>query len=86
MKNEWWDVDEPTLKGMWSRMDQFESDLSEVKKNTAELVEIFNSMKGAWRVLSWIGHALKILGYIGSFILIVWGIVFAVKTGSPPTK
>lgn len=36
-----------------------------IKKDTADLLETFNALKGAWTVLNWIGKAAKPLTVIG---------------------
>ncbi|MDD0817219.1 hypothetical protein PSQ39_21470 [Curvibacter sp. HBC28] len=49
--------------------------------NTAELVEMFQAFKGAFRVFDMIGSLAKPLGYIIMCASAIWGAVVLIKTG-----
>lgn len=56
----------------------------EIKADTAELLEVFDSFKAASKVLEWIGKAAKPLGYVvglGASIAAFWT---ALKSGVSP--
>ena len=56
----------------------------EIKANTAELLEVFESFKAAMKVLEWIGKAAKPIGYVvglGASIAAFWT---AMKSGVTP--
>lgn len=56
----------------------------EIKADTAELLEVFDSFKAAFKVLEWIGKAAKPLGYVvglGASIAAFWT---ALKSGVTP--
>lgn len=55
---------------------------NQIKANTAELLEVFNSFKGAMRVLEWIGKAAKPLGYIAGLGGSLWAFWEALKSGA----
>lgn len=55
-----------------------------IKADTAELLEVFHSFKGAMKVLEWIGKAAKPLGYIAGFCASMYAFWTAVKSGVPP--
>ena len=55
-----------------------------IEANTAEMLDVFESWKGAMKVLTWIGKAAKPLGYLvglGASIAAFWA---AVKSGVHP--
>lgn len=55
-----------------------------IKADTAELLEVFHSFKGAMKVLEWIGKAAKPLGYVvglGASVAAFWT---AMKSGVTP--
>ena len=55
-----------------------------IEANTAEMLDVFESWKGAMKVLTWIGKAAKPLGYLvglGSSIAAFWA---ALKGGVSP--
>ena len=55
-----------------------------IEANTAEMLDVFESWKGAMKVLNWIGKAAKPLGYVvglGASIAAFWA---ALKAGVHP--
>lgn len=73
-----------------ARMTRIEQDLAEntlatqeVAANTSELVSILNALKGAFKVLEFIGKLAKPIGYIVSLGAAVAGVWVAIKTGGP---
>lgn len=54
-----------------------------VEINTADLVEGFENLKAAFKVLNWIGRAARPLGYIAAFFAAVVSLWVALKSGSP---
>ncbi len=59
-------------------------DTKAIKADTAELLEVFHSFKGAMKVLEWIGKAAKPIGYVvglGASIAAFWT---AMKSGVTP--
>lgn len=71
-----------------NRMDAIEKKLDEntaatsrVEANTQELVEFFNSVKGAFRVLEALGKLAKPLAYITMFLGACTGVWLAFKNG-----
>ena len=55
-----------------------------IESNTAEMLDVFESWKGAMKVLNWIGKAAKPVGYLvglGSSIAAFWT---AMKSGISP--
>jgi uncharacterized protein YigA (DUF484 family) len=55
-----------------------------IKADTAELLEAFHSLKGAMKVLEWIGKAAKPLGYIVGVCASVAAFWTAIKSGVTP--
>lgn len=76
-----------------TRMGRIEDDLAAVRAdlnanteatqtvaaNTGELVEMFQAMKGALKVLNWIGSLVKPMGYIVAFGTALLGAWTAIK-------
>lgn len=76
-----------------TRMGRIEGDLAAVRAdlnanteatqtvaaNTGELVEMFQAMKGALKVLNWIGSLVKPMGYIAAFGTALLGLWTALK-------
>ena len=58
--------------------------INEIKANTADMLEVFESWKGAMRVMEMIGKLAKPLGYIAALIAAVVGIWNAMKSGIGP--
>lgn len=72
-----------------ARMTRIEHDLAintvatrETADNTSELVSILNALKGAFRVLEFVGKLAKPLGYIISLGAAIAGAWAIIKTGS----
>ena len=58
--------------------------IKEIKTDTADMLEVFESWKGAMRVMEMIGSLAKPLGYIAALIAAVVGIWNAMKSGVSP--
>ena len=58
--------------------------INEIKTDTAGMLEVFESWKGAMRVMEMIGSLAKPLGYIAALIAAVVGIWNAMKSGVSP--
>ena len=58
--------------------------IKEIKTDTADMLEVFESWKGAMRVMEMIGRLAKPLGYIAALIAAVVGIWNAMKSGIGP--
>ena len=58
--------------------------IKEIKTDTADMLEVFESWKGAMRVMEIIGSLAKPLGYIAALIAAVVGIWNAMKSGVSP--
>jgi hypothetical protein len=56
-----------------------------IEANTSDLVEAFANLKGAFKVLNWIGKFARPLGYIVGFIAAVASLWTAYKTGTTVT-
>jgi hypothetical protein len=86
------------LFALTSRMEAFEQRLgalernlsgntdatARIEANTRALVEVFESWKGAMRVLEWVGKAARPLAYVASAAAAIVGLVYAIKGGTPP--
>ena len=55
--------------------------IKEIKTDTADMLEVFESWKGAMRVMEMIGKLAKPLGYIAALIAAVAGIWTAMESG-----
>lgn len=55
-----------------------------IESNTSEIIELFDSFKGAFKVLEGIGKLAKPMSYIAGLLAAVAGIWTAVKTGVTP--
>lgn len=69
--------------------DTFKSELADntaatkrIEANTSDLVEAFANLKGAFRVLNWIGKFAKPLGYIAGAAAAVLSLWTAFKAGT----
>ena len=58
--------------------------IKQIKTDTADMLEVFESWKGAMRVMEMIGKLAKPLGYIAALIAAVVGIWTAMKSGVGP--
>lgn len=54
------------------------------ESNTAEIVEFFMAMKGAFKVLNWIGALAKPITALVALAAVTWGAFLTIKTGTPP--
>lgn len=75
-----------------SRMSRIEQNLTDntnatarIEANTSDLVEAFSNLKGAFKVLNWIGKFARPLGYIAGFVAAVASLWTAYKTGTSVT-
>jgi len=55
-----------------------------IEAHTAEMLDVFESWKGAMKVLTWIGKAAKPLGYVIGFCASVAALWTAMKSGVHP--
>ena len=55
-----------------------------IEANTADLLDVFESWKGAMKVLTWIGKAAKPLGYVVGLCASMAAFWAAVKSGVHP--
>jgi hypothetical protein len=85
------EVAHPTMRQMWERMDKLESGLVEntestkrIEGNTGQLIDILDSLKGAFKVLTWIGKIAKPVSAIIGLCLGIWAGILALKTGVSP--
>lgn len=60
------------------------AETKKIASSTAEIVEFFESMKGAFKVLNWIGALAKPLGAIVALGVAMWGAWTAYRYGAPP--
>lgn len=79
------------LFSLTTRMDSFERGLEEntkatgrIEANTKVMVEVFESWRGAMRVLEWIGKAAKPVSYIAMTASAIAGLFYAIKSGGKP--
>jgi len=56
-----------------------------IETNTSDLVEAFENLKGAFKVLNWIGKFARPLGYIAGAIAAVVSLYTAFKAGTTVT-
>lgn len=85
------EVHPQTIQELRLRMDTIQQQLDantestrRTESNTSELIDILNSFKSAFKVLSWIGNLAKPISAIVGLGLGIWGVVQAVKTGVNP--
>lgn len=69
------------MKGLRVDLDSNTKATEGVKKDTAELVELLHSVKGAFKVLSWIGAAARPLGFIAAACVSLIGLWTLIKSG-----
>lgn len=69
------------MKGLRTDLDENTRATEAVKKDTAELVELLHSVKGAFKVLGWIGAAARPIGFIAAAAVAVLGLWTAAKSG-----
>ena len=82
------EVHPQTIQELRLRMDTIQQQLDENtevtrrnESNTLELIDILNSFKSAFKVLTWIGNLAKPIGAIVGLGLGLLGVIQAAKTG-----
>jgi len=55
-----------------------------IEANTAEMLDVFESWKGAMKVLTWIGKAAKPVGWIAGMVASFVAFWTAIKSGISP--
>lgn len=55
-----------------------------IESNTSELIDAFESLKSAFKVLNWIGKIAKPVGYMAGAVAAVIGMWTALKSGIHP--
>lgn len=55
-----------------------------IEANTAEMLDVFESFKGAMKVLNWIGKAAKPMGYVVGLCASIAAFWAALKGGASP--
>lgn len=70
------------------RMKRIEAELAvvttaieSIKSDTSELLQVLDAMKGAFRVLDWLGRFARPLAAIVALAAALWGLVTTVKGG-----
>ena len=61
-------MEEVTHNQIYNRLVVVENKVDEIDKNTKVLVEAFDAVQGAFKVLGWIASAAKPIIYIGGLI------------------
>jgi hypothetical protein len=69
------------MKGVRNDLDASILALGSLKKDVSELVDLLHSVKGAFRVLGWIGAAARPIGFIVATCAAIVGLFTALKTG-----
>lgn len=69
------------------RMDRLEASVNEntrltqgIKADTSEFLEVFNAVRGGFKVLGWLGNIAKWAAGLGAALS---GLYFAIKSGGP---
>lgn len=70
-----------TMKALAVGLAENTESTKRTEANTAELVSVFESFKGAFRVFDMIGSLAKPLGYIVMCASAIWGAIIVFKTG-----
>lgn len=70
-----------TMRKLQVGLDENTAATMRTEANTAELVSVFQSFKGAFQVFNMIGSLAKPLGYIVMCASAIWGAIILVKTG-----
>lgn len=73
-------------EAMRRALDEQHKLVNEMRKNTQEMLEVFQSWKGAMRVLEWIGRAAKPLIWIIGLGSAFFGFITVVKSGINPPR
>lgn len=72
-----------SLAAINQRMAALEDKLEENTRVTLEMKEIIDGVRLGFKVLGMLGLAVKWCGYIATGALAIWGLVVAIKSGSP---
>ena len=82
---------ESNLGDLRDRVGHLEKGLAEntaatkrIESNTSDIIDLFDSFKGAMKVLEGIGKLAKPMSYIAAFAASVAGVWAAIKTGVMP--
>jgi hypothetical protein len=62
-------MDEVTHKQIYERLIAVESKVDSIDKNTKGLVEAFDALQGAFKVLGWVASAAKPILWIGGLVM-----------------
>jgi hypothetical protein len=62
-------MDEVTHEQIYERLLEVESKVYKIYKNTKGLVEAFDALQGAFKVLGWIASAAKPILWVGGLIM-----------------
>jgi dynactin complex subunit len=54
------------------RLKELDSRFSSLEKNTSDLIETFEALKGLWKVLQWLAKFVKIVGSLSIFTAAIW--------------
>jgi len=73
-----------TMALMQLGLDKNNAATERIESSTNEIVDFFVSMKGAFKVLNWIGKAAKPMGSIVALCTALWAAWMAYKTGGKP--
>jgi hypothetical protein len=69
------------MKAMHTELQANTAATLQVQADTAELVSLLNSFKGAFKVFDLVGKAAKPLSYIAMAVSALWGLFTVVKGG-----
>ena len=72
------------MKRTEAKVDENTQITKELATSIGEMVTLFNNAKGAFKLLESIGKFVKPLTVIALFISTIWGLVSAIKSGTPP--
>ena len=61
--------DQVTHKQIYDRLIEVETKVDSIDKNTKGLVEAFDALQGAFKVLGWIASAAKPILWVGGLIM-----------------
>jgi hypothetical protein len=72
------------MQEMTERLEENTLATQRTEANTADIVEILQAWKGAFKVLVWVGKLAKPMGAIVGLGVAIYGAWVALKTGAPP--
>jgi len=72
-----------TMAALRADLDENTQATKAIKDDTAELVEFFRSMQGAFKVFNALGALARPLAALIGLGTAIWGVVAAIKTGVP---